>query len=77
MHVFRDERGRTIENKQLPFDVLSGPKIAVLIVPLSAMVDPLDLDFQDRKIELLIKPIPASGWGPAVLPRRGSDSSVE
>ena len=40
-----------------------GPKIAVLIVPLSAMVDPLDLDFQDRKIEVLIHPIPASGWG--------------
>jgi Putative DNA-binding domain len=47
MRAFRDERVQIIGAQpgaqQLPFDVQSGPKIAVLIVPLSAMVDPLDL----------------------------------
>ncbi len=53
MRAFRDERvqiiGAQLGAQQLPFDVQSGPKIAVLIVPLSAMVDPLDLHIQVKQ----------------------------
>jgi hypothetical protein len=62
MRTFRDGRIHTIETYQLPFDVFRGPKFAVLIVPWSAMLDPLDVDIQDRKIDALINPLPASGW---------------
>jgi Putative DNA-binding domain len=63
MRAFRDERVHTIETHQLPFEVFSGPKIALLIVPWSAMLEPLDLDIQDRKIDGTIYPLPGvSGW---------------
>jgi hypothetical protein len=62
MRAFRNKMVQAIESYRLPFDVFRGPKIAVLIVPLSAMVDPLDLHIQDRNIQTLIYPIPASGW---------------
>ncbi len=61
--LFGTERVHAIETYQLPFDVFRGPKIAVLIVPWSAMVDPLDLHIQDRKIDACIHPLPiSSGW---------------
>ncbi len=62
IRAFRDERVHAIETYQLPFDLFRGPKIAVLIVPLSAMVNPLDLHIQDRKIDRLINPIWAGSW---------------
>jgi hypothetical protein len=53
-----------------------GPKLAVLIVPWSAMLDPLDLDIQDLKLDAYIHPLPTpSGWsrqfcfeGVAIIP---------
>ena len=62
MRAFRDGRVRAIETYQLPFDVFRGPKITVLIVPWSAILDPLDLDIQDRRIDAYIHPLPVSGW---------------
>jgi hypothetical protein len=70
MRAFRDERisairgefglNRVLDGPQLPFDVGRGPKITVLIVPLSAMVDPLDLHIQDRQIINVISTMPVS-----------------
>ena len=51
MGDFRNERVRKIAlewPRQIPFELRPGPKIAVLIVPLSTMVDPLDLHIQVR-----------------------------
>jgi predicted HTH transcriptional regulator len=62
MRAFRDERIRAIETYQLPFDVFRGSKMATLIVPLSAMVDPLDLHIQDRQgLINIIRPVPFLG----------------
>ena len=84
MRDFRDGRVHTIgtETFNLPFDVFRGPKIAVLIVPWSTIVDPLDLNIRDGKIDACIHPLPIpSGWsrqfcleGVAIIP--SSDNPV-
>lgn len=65
MRALRDERVQAIGapgRPQLPFELSSGPKITVLIVPWSAMLDPLDLDMQDtRRLINIIRPIPLAG----------------
>jgi hypothetical protein len=62
MRAFRDERVHVIENYQLPFDVFRGSKIALLIAPWSAMLEPLDLDIQDRKLGVTFHPLWVSSW---------------
>ncbi len=56
MRAFREERLSAFGT--LPFGVRLGPKISVLIVPLSAFVDPLDLDIRvERRPRDVVRPI--------------------
>jgi schlafen family protein len=56
MRAFRDGRMHAIETYQLPFDVSRGPKLAVLAVPSSAMLDPLEINIRDPRIINCITP---------------------
>ncbi len=56
MRAFREERLSAFGS--LPFGVRAGPKIAVLIAPVSAFVDPLDLDVRvERRPRDVVRPI--------------------
>ncbi len=56
MRAFRQERLSALGT--LPFGVRLGPKIAVLIAPVSAFVDPLDLDVRvERRPHDAVRPI--------------------
>lgn len=58
MRALRSEREQAIATYQLPFDVRRGPKIAVLIVPLSTMVDPLDVEIQvEQRPREVVRPV--------------------
>ena len=47
LRTFRAERVEAIVTKDLPVTLRDGPKLALHVVPLSAVADPLDLQFQE------------------------------
>jgi hypothetical protein len=56
MRAFPQERLSAFGS--LPFGVQAGPKITVLIAPVSAFVDPLDLDVRvERRPRDVVRPI--------------------
>jgi hypothetical protein len=60
IRAFREERLQIIGARQLPFDLQAGPKLVAHIVPLGAIVDPLDLQI-DRDSEGTVRPIGSTG----------------
>jgi Putative DNA-binding domain len=46
IRAFRDSRVAAIQRQDLPFTLVNGPIVALHVVPLSAVADPMDLRFR-------------------------------
>ncbi len=53
LRAFRADRVEAIVTKDLPVDLKDGAKLALHIVPLSAIADPLDLEFRQGSPDII------------------------
>jgi hypothetical protein len=67
LRAFRDRRISTIAEKDTPVALRDGPKVVLHVVPLSAIVDPMDLQFRYDDPDIVRPPLlSSSSWAPVL-----------